>query len=434
MTPESFKEDLETMITMLSYKRPAGSESEHEFIKRFLEPLGAEQDKHGNLILKIGDDPKVLWSAHTDTVHHGPGRQRVVYDNGVIKLHRKSNSSCLGADNGAGCFILTKLAKAQVPGLYIWHYGEERGGLGSSALVKATPELVDGVQMAFAFDRRGIDSVITHQRGGRCCSEAFGKSLMAQLPGYRLDPGGIFTDTANYRELIPECTNLSIGFQSEHTSNEQLNFLHVMRLWENIEKLDLTALAVERDPKFKEPDIPWWRKHARYGRYSNGYGQYAGGRYDNGRNYFPGWAGFDDEVWDYESPAARPEPKQEQLALPAPAHAANGNAADPAADDTPPDAWEQVLGKGGASLGQLLWRQPFLVAEVLEEMGFTIEDIGPFVAAKVVKRIQNRIPPAPKQARNEAERRIPPVKPKQSKPKFTGRIKPKRRVRAVRGA
>jgi len=61
--------DLETIISMLSFRRPADSASELEFIKKFVVPTGAQRDKYGNWCLNIGDAPTVLWSSHTDSVH-----------------------------------------------------------------------------------------------------------------------------------------------------------------------------------------------------------------------------------------------------------------------------------------------------------------------------------------------------------------------------
>ena len=64
------------LLEMLTYKRPAGSATEQEFIARFIYPLEPWKDSYGNLIIQVGDHPNILWSCHTDTVHQVGGRQR----------------------------------------------------------------------------------------------------------------------------------------------------------------------------------------------------------------------------------------------------------------------------------------------------------------------------------------------------------------------
>lgn len=243
--------ELDELLSMMTYKRPAGSETEQDFRRRFLEPLGVGEDRFGNLHLTIGDNPTILWSSHTDSVHRGEGKQKIDFDGGRIVLGKKSKASCLGADDAAGVWIMMEMIRASIPGHYIFHYGEERGGIGSNAIARETPEILDGIEAAIAFDRRGTTSVITHQ-GGRTCSDSFGESLAAQLPGYKIDPGGIYTDTRNYKHLVAECTNLSVGYFNEHTSREQLDVDHLIRLRDAMLQIEPSLFVIERDPKITE--------------------------------------------------------------------------------------------------------------------------------------------------------------------------------------
>ena len=45
---------------------------------------------------------------------------------------------------------------------------------------------------------------------------------------YKKDEGGVYTDSAEFTDIIPECTNISVGYYKEHTVNEtqdiQYNF------------------------------------------------------------------------------------------------------------------------------------------------------------------------------------------------------------------
>jgi hypothetical protein len=248
-------EDIKTILSMLSYRRPAGSKTEKEFIDRFISPLGTAVDPYGNHVLRIADDD-VLWSSHTDTVHMKAGYQKVSFDGRIASLPKNSKSDCLGADCAAGVWIMTEMIKAGVPGLYVFHFAEEIGAVGSKAILKNTPEFLSGIQAAIAFDRRGIDSVITHQ-GKRCCSDAFGLSLAAQLPPrFKLDPTGVFTDTRIYMPVVPECTNISVGYVNEHHPIETLDLAHLLELRDYMVKIDASKFVIERDPKAIPPEQP----------------------------------------------------------------------------------------------------------------------------------------------------------------------------------
>ncbi len=73
--------------------------------------------------------------------------------------------------------------------------------------------------------------IISSQRGGICCSKEFVKGFGEQLNDLIVSPlkvkekfdsaVGSFTDTANYTDIIPECTNLSVGYFNQHSAQER---------------------------------------------------------------------------------------------------------------------------------------------------------------------------------------------------------------------
>ncbi|MEN3238625.1 hypothetical protein PUR29_34865 [Methylobacterium ajmalii] len=251
----TYSPEVTELMEMLRYKRPKGSITEHDFIRKFLAPLGVHVDKFGNVLKVVGKDPGILWSSHTDTVHRTDGFQRVVYQDGLIKLHKKANSSCLGADCTAGVWIMMEMIKAKVPGLYVFHYGEENGCIGSRAIAEKWPDLLARIDCAVAFDRRGTHSVITHMGTERTCSEKFATSLIDQLPkGFKTDDTGRSTDTKQYIKLVAECTNISVGFDAEHTSRETLDVDHLIQLRDAMVKINIARLVIARDktkPEYK---------------------------------------------------------------------------------------------------------------------------------------------------------------------------------------
>lgn len=296
---------LRTLCDMLTYRRVSGSRTEAKFIRRFIAPLGAKPDSFGNYVLRVGES-STMFSSHTDSVHRTAGRQRLLYSKGVLTVkHPKpvkvakpktvsytykdnktgeiktatyqsfasTNNQCLGADDAVGCWIMREMVQAKVPGLYVWHRQEESGGVGSSYIADSNPGLLSGIKAAIAFDRRGTCDVITHQAGGRCSSNVFAESLAGQLPsGFRPSSYGIFTDTANYTDLVGECTNISVGYDAEHTSHESLDLAHALKVRNAMIEFDESLLEYSRIPGTGKNDYGDY--NCRWGMYDHGYAGY----------------------------------------------------------------------------------------------------------------------------------------------------------------
>lgn len=248
-------DNLTELMEILSYRRPDRSASMREMTANHVATLGATPDAEGNYCLDIGLNPSILWSAHLDTVHREQGRQRVALVGGKILTvaNRKGNRpNCLGADDGLGVWLLCEMVRSGVAGRYVWHVGEECGSRGSRSIAKSADTRLQGIQIAMAFDRRGTNSVITHQGWSRCCSNAFAQSFasalgVAGLPGYLPDDTGVFTDTANYVDHIAECSNLSVGYFDEHRQGEHADASHILKLRDALCTMDASSLVVERD-------------------------------------------------------------------------------------------------------------------------------------------------------------------------------------------
>jgi hypothetical protein len=67
-----------------------------------------------------------------------------------------------------------------------------------------------------------------------------------------LDPTGVFTDSANFIDLIPECTNVSVGYFNEHTHNEIQNITYLEQLAEACVAVEWENLDVSRKIGFDE--------------------------------------------------------------------------------------------------------------------------------------------------------------------------------------
>lgn len=258
---EMSREEAKELINMLRYKRPHGSKTEQAFVSRFIDPLpGIKSDAFGNRYVAVpnpdGSPSRVMWACHTDTVHRKGGKQYVVYNprSGMMYLPETSKSNCLGADDTAGVWLMSHMIRLQVPGLYIFHRGEEVGGLGSSWIAANDPDRLAGIDIAIALDRRGYNSVITYQTT-RGCSETFASTLAARLGGhFEPDDTGLFTDTDNYTHLVPECTNLSVGYFDAHSKAESLDAWFLRDLLDRLCDLETESLPVCREPSAYDPD------------------------------------------------------------------------------------------------------------------------------------------------------------------------------------
>ncbi len=344
--------DFDELFQMLMYKRPHGGATVDDWVKRFLIPLGVKIDKKvGNFWLTVGSQPgmpgasKTLFSSHVDTVHHAEGKQSICIDED-LKIIFKDDNSPLGADDGAGVWTMMNLIRAKVPGTYIFHCGEEKGGIGSRANAKAWPNVLKYYDRAIAFDRKAYTSVITHQACGRCCSDEFGNALAAAVGlDYKLDTGGSFTDTASYVKLIPECTNMSIGYEREHSSDEILDYGHLAEFIPALLKVEWEKLPVVRDPSKEET----------FGRYSGSKYDYKGPKKDD-EDEDP--VAKNDRLSKFVSdPVGKGRSKSMIAGLPELS----------TTDKKEPLSYEDLY--------ELCWEVPEAMADILLTMGVTLKDV-----------------------------------------------------------
>lgn len=253
-----------TLVRALSIKRPHKGKGVDTFtdwlcdrVYHHMPEAALTFDAIGNIHIdnRTSTAHRTLFVAHVDTVHRDDG------PNKFIKAHGKwfAKDAPLGADDGAGCAMLMHLLSSGVPGYYVFSQGEECGGIGAKHLADHHKDILRQFDRAIAFDRRGIDSVITHQGYGRCCSDEFADALANALNEddrlmYLPDNTGVYTDTAEFTDLIPECTNISVGYDREHSDKESLDIYHFMALAEQVVCIDWDALPTKRDPSAVEPE------------------------------------------------------------------------------------------------------------------------------------------------------------------------------------
>jgi hypothetical protein len=284
----------ETFLSLTTRTYPHGTEVDLFPIL----PQDLDMDDFGNLYKQIGDRPSTMFACHLDTATSAQTNINHVFEGDIIKT---DGTSILGADDKAGVSILMYMMENKIPGLYYFFLGEEVGCLGSKKVAekhKSTP--IEYIKKVISFDRRGTTSIITHQCSSRCCSDTFGTSLSESLNraglevygndtilAYENDPTGLYTDSAQFTKIYPECTNISVGYQSEHTFDEQQNIKHLEKLAGAVLLVDWESLPVERDPSKVEYSDS-------YG-YGGGYGGYGCG-WNNWSDYgHSGYSSYSDK-------------------------------------------------------------------------------------------------------------------------------------------
>ena len=236
----------ETFLNLTKRTYPHGTEQD----LFHLLPQNIETDEFGNKYIMIGESPSTMFTSHLDTATSQLSDVTHTFDGNLIKTDGKT---ILGADDKAGVTIMLNMIEKNIIGLYYFFLGEEVGCVGSRKLSqKHKTDPIPHIKKVVSFDRRGVDSVITHQLGGRCCSDEFGKALSKELNSaefsfkYSNDPSGIYTDSAQFTSIYPECTNISVGYNFEHTSSEFQDIKHLELLSEAVLKVDWEGLPASR--------------------------------------------------------------------------------------------------------------------------------------------------------------------------------------------
>jgi len=234
-------------------------------------PKPLQRDEYGNYFIKIGDS-KSLFVSHLDTV----GKQKlkinkITYIKDGHYFVKTDGNTILGADDKTGVVIMLNMIDNDVPGLYYFLIGEEIGTVGSGLLYKEKSTMLSDYNRAIAFDRKSYGSIINRQMGNFCCSDEFVDALSDEFSKngmeYKADSYGVWTDSALFMGIIPECTNLSVGYFNEHTKREEQDINYMVQLSKVATQINWESLPVVRelksfdtdDVEFEEDGIPQYK-------------------------------------------------------------------------------------------------------------------------------------------------------------------------------
>ena len=244
--------------------------TEYRLDGQLMDEYGFEHDEHGNLYKTIltteSIAPNTMFTAHLDTVHdtrfyHFCRKYKLPWGKSRSVNHIFSKNSdfvktdgttTLGADDKAGVAIILEMVRLGKPGIYYLFKGEEVGHIGAKKLKKYLYENKDlkNIKKCISLDRKGYDSVITHQRNIRCCSDEFAVEVSKKINAFgfwfRPDPFGMSTDSMDFIEKFPECTNISIGCFRSHTNKECQDLEFMEALVDAFVRIDWEAITTFR--------------------------------------------------------------------------------------------------------------------------------------------------------------------------------------------
>ena len=210
-------------------------------------------DGIGNMWVELASPKEYpfLFVSHVDTVHGQDGTVKLMHytvaGQSMIGLANK-DMGCLGADDGCGVYANLKMMEAGIKGTYLFTRGEEGGAIGAEYAIAHKADVLKQFQLCIEVDREGTAEIITENCTGKGASTEFATALADQLMmGHVPSKHGIFTDIAFFNELIPECVNISAGYDRQHTSKERLNITYLEKLVKALVKVDWKALPIKRD-------------------------------------------------------------------------------------------------------------------------------------------------------------------------------------------
>ena len=242
--------DLFLKLTSKTY--PFGTE---HLLEKML-PKGTKRDIYGNYYFKIGKNPRVIFASHLDTVSGSYTDVKHVFkESGQIVT--TDGTTTLGADCKAGVTIMLNMIQQGVNGLYYFFVGEEVGCVGSNRVANNI-EIFNSknYDKVISFDRRGNESIITYQSKIRSCSDEFANAFIAEVQKkgmeMKFDTKGVRTDSFEFMKTIPECTNISVGYDKEHTFTESQDLEFLTKITNVACDIDWEKLPTKRNNLIEE--------------------------------------------------------------------------------------------------------------------------------------------------------------------------------------
>lgn len=269
-------------------------------INRLSKIQGINITRHGGnivAVLKNSDEGINLGiNAHMDTVHAFRDDRKVFLD--VVEGDEilSTNDACLGADDRAGLALVLALMEdfADKDSRIHTHFtgkliawitvDEEVGCLGAEQL--STLGFFENLDMSITFDRRNERDIVCKNFSGDFCDVSYAKAFVkagAEIGQVWKPVSGSISDAMTSSEASVNSVNLSVGYDSEHTTYETLN----LRALYDTYRLAHSFLRIVCHEEIKAYEYTGYAR----------YGSYGGNSYfANGSDYYD----FDGKYPDFD--------------------------------------------------------------------------------------------------------------------------------------
>lgn len=209
-------------------------------INRLSKIEGINITRHGGNIVAVlsnsDEGIKLGINAHMDTVHAFRDDRKVFLD--VVEGDEilSTNDACLGADDRAGLALVLSLMEDFADKNHRMHtdftgsliawitVDEEVGCVGAEQL--SAMGFFENLDMSITFDRRNERDIVCKNFSGDFCDVSYAKAFVkagAEIGQVWKPVSGSISDAMISSEASVNSVNLSVGYDSEHTTYETLN-------------------------------------------------------------------------------------------------------------------------------------------------------------------------------------------------------------------
>jgi len=202
-------------------------------------------ERHEKAIIAVPKNPNLYakvptFSSHLDIVGcKPPTLNELEIKDAIISLKPNAKASVLGGDDRCGVYIMLELMKTHKNAIFAFFYDEEIGCVGSR--LHCNLSVFKNTNAFIGLDRRGINDCATYG------TDSFALIDTAFALGYT-EAWGSVTDVAVLAEhWQTPCINLSVGFNSEHTKQEWVDFSVTERTLEICKNLAIEGQEFEVD-------------------------------------------------------------------------------------------------------------------------------------------------------------------------------------------
>lgn len=228
---------MKTLLKLYSFESVHGTDDETALANWICEWLTQHKiafTRQDNTIYNFTHPDTPCLSAHIDQVKTNGKAEHFVMtpDKHIIGYNKYWQRTSLGGDDKNGVWIILKLLEKGYRFNFVLSEGEERGCIGINKIDLNPLKELD--TFCIVLDRRGSKDILSSGGGSTFCS-TLAQSLCNFLgnENYAVTSGSV-SDTCRICEFC-ESVNMSVAYESPHSSNEHTNWTRLKEILDDIE-------------------------------------------------------------------------------------------------------------------------------------------------------------------------------------------------------